>query len=156
MLDETTVGSELWIRANLSASTTAADAEGASVTFKYAYRVLDEALTVQNFWPYISNTLDAAGGILGDETTYPYSVEVVIAGASGDQVGTYYTNTAFDAIASPTKYDYTIVSGTVIKFGAQLTATDTAYVSYNCGTSWQTIQDSPDDDIDENGWFTAA
>ena len=156
VLDETTVGSELWIRANLSTSTTAADAEGASVTFKYAYRVLDEMLTVQNFWPYISDTVEAVGTMLGDETSYPYSVEVVIAGASGDQVGTYYTNSAFDAIASPTKYDYTVVSGTTIKFGAQLTAADTAYVSYNCGTSWMTIQDSPDDDIDENGWFTTA
>lgn len=153
VLDEVTRASELWIRAELTDSPNAMDPTYASVKFYYANRVLSELLTVQNFYPYISDAV-AAGTMLGDETTYPYNVEVVIDTGAADVVCTYHTNAAFEALASPTKYDYTIVSGTIVKFGAYLASTDAAYVSYNFG-SWAEISDD-DDDVDENGYFTTA
>jgi hypothetical protein len=154
VLDWVTRGSELWIRAELTASPNAADAGKAAVWFWYANRVLDEVLTVQNFYPYISSAVQA-GGIQGDETNYAYSVDVAIDTGAADGVCTYHTQTDFDALASPTKFDFTIVGGNKIKFGAQLASTDTAYVSYNFGP-WYPIEDSPDDDVDANGFFTTA
>ncbi|MBN1826953.1 MAG: hypothetical protein JW958_11875 [Candidatus Eisenbacteria bacterium] len=158
ILDEVQVGAELWLRAKVESESAVNDTDklAQKVYFYYAHRVLDEMLTVQNFYPYLSEDLEAAGGVLGDETSYPYSVELVIAGAGGDVIADYYTNDAFEALVSPTKYDYTIRGGDQIEFGAQLASTDTAYVSYNCGTAWIEIEDSPDNDVDENGWFTAA
>ncbi|MFH1277555.1 MAG: FlgD immunoglobulin-like domain containing protein, partial [Candidatus Eisenbacteria bacterium] len=149
VLDEVTRDAELWIRAELTGSPNAMDPVYASVTFYYADRVLSELLTVRNFPPYISDAV-AAGSINGDIES---SVEVVIDTGSADVICTYHTNSEFDALASPTKYDYTI-NGTIVKFGAQLASTDSAYISYNY-TSWGSIADT-DNDVDENGYFTTA
>jgi hypothetical protein len=152
--DTVTRGSELWIRARLTDSPTAANAGDAAVWFYYANRVLDEVLTVQTFYPYISDAVEA-GGIYGTEDTYSYFVDVVIDTGAADAVCTYHTMSDFDALPSPTKFDYTIVGGNKIKFGAQLASTDVAYISYDYGTIYP-IEDSPDDDVDENGYFTTA
>ena len=157
VLDVVTKGSELWIQAELTSSGTPLADEDASVTFYYSDRVLGELLTVQSFYPYISDsvvvtTLSAPGtyAIFGSETVWASDVEVIV----NDSLATFHTAAAFDLLASPTKYDYK-VTGKKVQFGAQLASTDSAWVSYNYG-GWSTIQDSPDNDVDGNGYFTTA
>ncbi len=157
-LDTVQVGAELWIRAELSASATAADAANAEVYFWYADRVLGEELTVQTFYPYISSDVaasDSGYSIFGDEDNWWCDVQVHVDTGTADGIATYYTNDDFEALAAPTKFDFTVRGGSKIEFGAQLASTDVAYVSYNY-TGWQLIADSPDDDVDENGYFTSA
>lgn len=157
-LDTVQVGAELWIRAELSASATAANSANAEVYFWYADRVLGEELTVQTFYPYISSDVaasDSGYSIYGDEDNWWCDVQVHVDTGTADAIATYYTNSDFEALAAPTKFDFTVRSGSKIEFGAQLASTDAAYVSYNY-TEWQAIADSPDDDVDENGYFTSA
>ncbi len=158
VLDTVSKGSELWIRADLSSDGTPLDPSAASVRFKYSDRVLGELLSVQTFYPYISDsvavtTVGSPGtyNMYGDETSWASDVEVIV----NDSLATYHTATAFDLLSNPTKYDYKVVSGKKIQFGAQLSSTDSAWVSYNYG-GWTVIMDSPDNDVDENGYFTTA
>ncbi len=155
VLDSVQKGAELWIRAELVDLGTPPDPAAAAVWFKYSDRVLGEKLTVQSFYPYLSDSVNVTLSgftMFGGEANWACDVEVLV----NDSLATFHTAAAFAALASPTKYDYKVMNaGRKIQFGAQLSATDGAWVSYNYG-GWGTIQDSPDDDVDENGFFTSA
>ncbi len=133
------VDQEVWFTGELSSP-----AQGATVLFYAADRVIDEAIDatrISQGWPYrtlpLAATLYAAGEVTAGDH--------VVLSIDGSTTGfTFYEDeAALAAVASPTKFDWTYEPGTnAITFGAPPEADDVILISYNIAAYTQIGEDS--------------